>query len=57
MMSGKKEIYHVLPTNDILEHQEGSYCRCNPRIDVYENGVVVCHTSFDLREPNHPQEN
>lgn len=51
------DIYHVLPTDDILEHEEQKYCRCHPRVDVYENGIVIIHKSFDLREPNHPQEN
>lgn len=51
------DIYHVLPVNDILQHTEEEYCRCRPRVDVYENGVVVVHQAFDLRGEFHPQEN
>ena len=40
---------HVMPTNDILEHQESRECWCDPEIEEYESGLVI-HNAFDGRE-------
>jgi hypothetical protein len=40
---------HVVPVNDIIEHDTDSMeCACNPVIDV-DNGIVI-HESLDRRE-------
>ncbi len=41
---------HILPLNDLIEHENGIdlYCPCNPTIDV-ENQIVI-HDSLDGRE-------
>ena len=44
-------IYHVLPINDIEEHEESSTCKCEPRAEKQENGnIIIIHNSFDGRE-------
>ena len=44
-------IWHLLPTNDLEEHQEKSTCKCLPKSDVLENGdLMIIHNSFDKRE-------
>jgi hypothetical protein len=48
----EREVYHVLPTNDLKPHVEkGLRCWCKPRIEQFENGnMVVTHNSADGRE-------
>jgi hypothetical protein len=44
--------YHVVPLNDLREHNtaSGKPCWCEPRVD-YENGFEVhIHNSLDQRE-------
>lgn len=44
--------YHVLPVNDIREHQEnGVICECKPeiRIEDEENWLII-HNAWDGRE-------
>ena len=53
-------VYHVLPLNDLREHNEvtieidfglHSPCDCNPRLEDQPNGSwLVIHNSFDGRE-------
>lgn len=38
--------YHIVPVNDVEEHESFSTCHCNP---VLKDGVWV-HNSFDGRE-------
>lgn len=46
-----EEIYHILPIDDIKEHEESSLCECSPTVEVYTNGnVLIIHNSFDRRE-------
>lgn len=37
---------HVMPINDLLEHQQSRNCLCNPEDD---EGVII-HNSLDGRE-------
>ena len=39
----EEEIWQILPTNDIEEHEESSYCKCEPKVDVQPNGNVWLH--------------
>jgi hypothetical protein len=41
------DIYHILPINDIREHEESIDCWCEPEEDI--NGVII-HNSADGRE-------
>jgi hypothetical protein len=43
--------FHVLPTNDLIEHERpGDDCLCGPDVEFVENGVVMVHHSLDGRE-------
>jgi len=42
--------YHILPINDIKEHEESSTCECAPKV-ITENGeLIIIHNSYDGRE-------
>ena len=41
---------HVLPTNDLREHEESENCHCEPRIEFEGNGRIIVHHSYDHRE-------
>lgn len=43
-------IWHLLPCNDIEEHEESSVCRCGPRVEEVDGDLLVVHNSFDGRE-------
>jgi len=43
--------WHILPTNDLKEHEESSTCECYPTIEIKDNGdMLVIHNAFDGRE-------
>lgn len=44
----KNYIIHVLPINDLYEHEEAEWCPCKPKIE--ENGMLIIHNAFDNRE-------
>lgn len=45
------ENYHVLPVDDIKEHNSsGQYCRCQPEIRQESEGTLVIHNAYDGRE-------
>ena len=39
---------HVIPTNDLHEHELTTSCECDPTVD-WDRGLVV-HNAFDKRE-------
>ena len=44
-------VIHVLPVNDLEPHdEEGTTCKCEPRVEFVEGGMLVVHNSFDGRE-------
>ncbi len=44
-------ICHVIPTNDAMEHREGTDCPCNPRVEQLGLGdAVIVHHAWDGRE-------
>jgi len=45
----KRDI-HVLPLNDLREHDETRTCWCQPKVERVDGGVVVTHQSADGRE-------
>ena len=51
-MNGEIEIWHVIPTKDLEEHEELSTCKCNPKVEILEESgaVLIIHNSFDGRE-------
>lgn len=41
---------HIIPVNDLKEHEELTTCECCPSVQ-FENGeMIVVHNSFDGRE-------
>ena len=50
-VSGSDYMIHILPVNDLKEHEELTTCECNPRIEILDNGeIMVVHNSYDGRE-------
>lgn len=43
-------IYHIIPIDDIKPHQSSPVCPCQPRREVYPNGILYSHNSWDGRE-------
>jgi hypothetical protein len=44
-------IIHILPKNDLEPHEEeGTICKCNPRVEFVEGGMLVIHNAYDNRE-------
>ena len=39
-------LQHVVPTNDLREHEMTAQCWCRPTVDEY----VIIHNSMDERE-------
>ena len=42
--------YHVVPINDLEEHELSSSCKCNPKLTMENNEMIFIHNSYDLRE-------
>lgn len=41
--------FHIIPTNDVIEHNtNGKECECQPKLD-HDNHLVV-HNALDNRE-------
>lgn len=43
-------MWHVLPINDLEEHEESSTCKCEPKVINEEGELIIVHNSFDGRE-------
>jgi hypothetical protein len=41
--------FHVLPVNDLREHDETLECWCKPEIQEDEGATIVVHNSMDGR--------
>lgn len=46
------KIMHTFPQDDSKTHRLANdmQCKCNPRIQQYDNGFLVIHNAFDARE-------
>ena len=42
--------FHVLPINDIKEHEESSTCSCNPEVKIENGEMIIIHNAFDGRK-------
>ena len=53
-MEGKlKDRIHVVPVNDVIEHESSSLCQCEPKTDYINpiTGVyVIVHNALDERD-------
>jgi hypothetical protein len=45
-------IYHIIPVNDLREHEDSSTCRCHPSVEKDEESgdLFIVHNSYDGRE-------
>jgi len=44
-------IIHIIPVNDLKPHEEeGTACKCEPRVEFLEGGMLVIHNAYDNRE-------
>ena len=44
-------IFHILPINDLEEHEELSTCKCEPKMEVLEDGdLMIIHNCYDKRD-------
>lgn len=48
-MSEEDEL-HVLPVDDLIEHEDSEDCPCGPQVTFLTGGKVVTHNSLDGRE-------
>ncbi|MGH2680433.1 MAG: hypothetical protein ACRDG8_08120 [Actinomycetota bacterium] len=49
------EIFHVVPTDDWLEHEEiADLCVCGPHVEFFPRGKVVVHHALDGRHADEP---
>lgn len=46
----KWEIFHVIPANDLMKHNQSYNCHCEPVIKESFNNIIIVHNSFDGRE-------
>jgi len=50
LVSGQ-DFQHVVPIDDKRDHDFDHECKCDPELQVTEDGAIVfVHTSFDGRE-------
>lgn len=46
-------IYHIIPINDLKEHEESSTGECNPKLldeGDLDGNMIIIHNSYDGRE-------
>lgn len=41
---------HVIPIDDLIEHEETEDCVCGPEVEFVPGGAVIGHHSLDGRE-------
>jgi len=41
---------HILPIDDLEEHEETTTCKCEPRLEIINGEMLIIHNSFDQRE-------
>lgn len=46
----EEEVLHIIPLNDEGEHEESSYCSCEPEVRLVNDVVLVIHNAYDGRE-------
>jgi hypothetical protein len=47
---------HVIPLNDLKEHEECSTCECKPTLEKIDGEMMFVHNSYDSREKYEIQE-
>lgn len=49
LLEDDKEV-HVIPEEDIVEHDLSELCSCQPRVEYHQIKNLIIHNSFDGRE-------
>lgn len=45
-----KDDIHVIPIDDLREHEMSTKCPCNPTIEVVGAVLLITHNAYDHRE-------
>lgn len=45
---------HILPRDDLIEHEESEDCVCGPDVEFREGGAIIAHHALDRREQHEP---
>lgn len=47
---------HIMPVNDLFEHDSRGICACNPKVDldIKSRSLLVIHNAWDGRERHEP---
>ena len=43
-------IWHIVPVNDLKEHEDCSMCHCHPKVNIEDGNIFIIHNSYDRRE-------
>jgi hypothetical protein len=43
-------MWHIIPVNDLEEHEMSSTCKCHPELQESDGFLFLVHNSFDGRE-------
>jgi len=43
-------IVHIIPINDLKEHEMYKYCHCKPKAIYSDGKTIIIHSSYDGRE-------
>ena len=49
-------VLHVVPVNDLIDHEDTDECVCGPDFEFVEGGMIVMHHTLDGREAFEPEE-
>lgn len=41
---------HIIPLNDLKEHEESSICECSPKLIIENGEMLFVHNAYDNRE-------
>lgn len=41
---------HIIPIDDLLEHEQAAGCWCKPKVVRCDGGLIAIHNSADWRE-------
>lgn len=44
------EDIHIVPLNDLKEHESSDTCHCKPRVEVIGVKLLIIHNAYDNRE-------
>lgn len=45
-----KDVWNILPVDDIRPHREDEKCQCNPEVEDLGGSIMIYHNAFDGRD-------